>query len=145
MALTRGFVDSIFDSSSPVWMLPRSAITQSPALTPAAIWKPSCDVRETDASFVVSASIPGAKKEDVSVDLNGDVLRISGSIDEQSTSDEGKMHCTERTVGKFSRSFTLPQNVDTEGITAEHKDGVLYVNIPKTKVTKPETKHIGVN
>lgn len=108
-------------------------------------WQPATDVVETDKEFVFKAELPGVKKEDVSVELEGDVLTIKGERKEEKEEKGKKMHRVERFYGSFLRSFALPDNVDTKAIRAEMKDGVLEVHVPKTaapesKPTKVEVK-----
>jgi HSP20 family protein len=108
-------------------------------------WRPATDVIETDKEIVFKAELPGVKKEDVSVELEGDTLTIKGERKEEKEEKGKKMHRVERVYGSFMRSFTLPDNVDTKAIRAEMKDGVLEVHLPKTaapeaKPTKVEVK-----
>jgi HSP20 family protein len=101
-------------------------------------WRPATDVIETDKEIVFKAELPGVKKEEVSVELEGDTLTIKGERKEEKEEKGKKMHRVERVYGSFMRSFTLPDNVDSKSIRAEMKDGVLEVHLPKTAA--PETK-----
>jgi HSP20 family protein len=108
-------------------------------------WRPATDVIETDKEIVLKAELPGVKKEDVSVEIEGDTLTIKGERKEEKEEKGKKMHRVERFYGSFMRSFTLPENVDAKAIAAEMKDGVLEVHLPKTaaperKATKVEVK-----
>jgi HSP20 family protein len=93
-------------------------------------FSPSVDVEENDEMFLVSADIPGVKKEDLKIDLNGNMLRVSGER-KREVKEEGYY---ERSSGRFSRSFTLPENVDASKIEAHFEDGVLRIVLPKTEV-----------
>ncbi|MBS1972424.1 MAG: Hsp20/alpha crystallin family protein [Bdellovibrionales bacterium] len=93
-------------------------------------FSPSVDVEENDEMFLVSADIPGVKKEDLKIDLNGNMLRVSGER-KREIKEEGYY---ERSSGRFSRSFTLPENVDASKIEANFEDGVLRIVLPKTEV-----------
>ncbi|MCP4106338.1 MAG: Hsp20/alpha crystallin family protein [Desulfobacteraceae bacterium] len=100
---------------------------------------PAVDVYENDNSYVISAELPGLDKENISVDLKESVLTIKG---ERSCGDENKedrYFCKERGYGKFHRAFTLSRIADSEKISAEYKDGVLKVSIPKIEEVKPRT------
>ena len=94
---------------------------------------PIVNTREGEFAYHVDVDLPGVKKEDIKVDLNKGVLTISG---ERKTKDEVKQedyYKIETYFGKFSRSFTLPDNVDIENIEAKSDNGVLEVVIPKLK------------
>ena len=100
---------------------------------------PRVDISETDANIVVKADIPGVKAENVSVDIEGALLTISGST-EREHEDKGKRYYRyERSNGSFSRSFTLPCEINEDNITAETKHGVLTITLPKV-VTKAKKK-----
>lgn len=101
-------------------------------------WRPATDVIETDKEIVLKAELPGVKKEDVSVELDGNALTIRGERKEEKEEKGRKLHRVERFYGAFMRSFTLPESVDAKAIKAEMKDGVLEVHLPKTEA--PERK-----
>ncbi len=96
---------------------------------------PSVDVAETDARYEIHVAAPGMKKEDFTVEFNKGVLTISGERKfEQSSEGETqgrKWHKVETSYGKFSRSFTLPDNVKPDSLEAEYQDGVLKIYAPK--------------
>ena len=94
---------------------------------------PTVNTREGEFAYHVDVDLPGVKKEDIKVDLNKGVLTISG---ERKTKEEVKQedyYKIETYFGKFSRSFTLPDNVDIENIEAKSDNGVLEIVIPKVK------------
>lgn len=99
-------------------------------------WVPSVDVAETDGEMVLTAELPGLTEEDVDIELEGNVLTLRGEKKEEAEREEGegerKMRIFERRYGEFCRSFTLPNTVDPEKITAEVEKGVLEVHMPKT-------------
>jgi HSP20 family protein len=100
------------------------------------------DIAEDDESFVVTAEVPGAKPEDVTVEVHEGVLTLRG--EKKSEREEKREHAryVERTYGSFSRSFRLPDNADGERVGATFKDGVLSLQIPKREEAKPRTVHI---
>jgi HSP20 family protein len=100
---------------------------------------PSVDVAESTDEYVVTAELPGAKPEDVTIELHEGVLTIRG--EKRSERDESKEHSryVERVFGSFSRSFSLPQNANGEKIQASFADGVLTLRIPKREEAKPRT------
>ncbi|MDX4026863.1 Hsp20/alpha crystallin family protein [Aliarcobacter skirrowii] len=94
---------------------------------------PVVNTREGEFAYHVDVDLPGVKKEDIKVDINKNILTISG---ERKTKDEIKQddyYKVETYFGKFSRSFTLPENADVENIEAKSDNGVLEVVIPKLK------------
>jgi HSP20 family protein len=90
------------------------------------------DVKEDDKSFTVHADIPGVKKQDIKVDVEGDQVTLSAEAKQEKDEkkDEKVIH-SERSYGMVSRSFTLPAGVDAKGAKAEYKDGVLNLVLPK--------------
>ena len=101
---------------------------------------PVLDVRETEDDYIVMVDLPGVKSEDVSIEVNEQVLAISGSRVPVET---GEAQLVERPYGSFVRNLTLPKGVDSEQIEAEYKDGVLTLHIPKPAETKPKKIAIG--
>jgi HSP20 family protein len=93
----------------------------------------TCDIYEDNGNIVVKAELPGMKKEDIDVEIAGDVLTISGEKKKEEKVEEKNYYRMERSLGAFSRSFSLPASVQTEKIKAHFKDGVLEVIIPKTE------------
>ncbi|WP_307891887.1 Hsp20/alpha crystallin family protein [Bacillus swezeyi] len=92
------------------------------------------DVHETENEIVASCDIPGLEsKEDVQIDVENNMLHISGSINRANEVKEENMHRKERFVGRFHRSVMLPSAVSHEGIKASYKNGVLEVRMPKER------------
>jgi HSP20 family protein len=90
------------------------------------------DVSESDKGFTVKAEVPGVKKEDIHVDVNGNQVSIRAEVKQEKEEKEaGKVVHSERYYGAVSRSFTLPVDVDSQGATAAYKDGVLSLTLPK--------------
>ena len=90
------------------------------------------DVKEDDKSYTVSADIPGVKKEDIKVDVEGDQVTVIAEAKQEKDEKKGeKLIHSERSYGMVSRSFTLPTDVDEKGAKAEYKDGVLNLVLPK--------------
>ena len=93
-------------------------------------WTPVVDVRKCEGNLVVTAELPGLKKEDVKVELADNALLIKGERRTEHEEDREGYHRTERSYGKFYRSIPLPEGAGTEEIKAELGDGVLKVSIP---------------
>ncbi|WP_129645759.1 Hsp20/alpha crystallin family protein [Peristeroidobacter agariperforans] len=101
-------------------------------------WRPLADISETDTDYFIKAELPEVKKDDIKVSFEQGLLTISGERrQEKQQKNENELR-VESFYGSFSRSFSLPDNVDAKGIQAECKDGVLKVRIPKTTPTQPE-------
>ena len=107
-------------------------------------WSPRVDIVETDKAFVIKAEIPEVKKEDVKVTIDAGVLTIRGERKQEKEEKGRKFHRVERYYGSFTRSFTLPDNVDETKISALFKDGVLNLQIQKTEEAKPKSIEIKV-
>ncbi len=107
-------------------------------------WVPAMDLVETGESFVLRADLPGLAEQDVNIELEDNVLTISG--ERQADHEERKegYYRVERAWGTFSRSLTLPEGVDPEAVQANFHHGVLEVRIPKPEVRKPRKVAISV-
>ena len=100
-------------------------------------WAPLADITEDDKEYVIKAELPDVKKEDVKVTVENGVLTIAGERKFE-TRDSGKgYHRLERSYGRFTRSFAVPNAFDTENIAADYKNGVLSVSLPKKEAAKP--------
>ena len=106
--------------------------------------KMKLDVKEDDKSFTVHAEIPGVKKEDIHVDVEGDHVSVRAEVKQEKEEKKGeKVIYSERSYGMVSRSFTLPVDVDAQGAKADYKDGLLNLVLPKK--AGASTKQITVN
>jgi HSP20 family protein len=106
-------------------------------------YAPRFDVKETKDAYVIKADLPGVKEEEVDVSLSGNMLTISGKKEEEHKEEGEQYYAMERTYGSFARSFSLPDSVDSEHVTAELRDGVLAVNVPKRPEAQPKKISIG--
>jgi len=96
-------------------------------------FKPAVDIEENDKEFNVTAELPGIKKEDVKVSIKDNLLSISGEKKQETKVKEKNYNRTERIFGSFQRCFRLPEMVNQDNISAEFKDGILNIAIPKLK------------
>ena len=96
---------------------------------------PLVDVHETEEEYLVKVDVPGVKADDVNVEVNDNVLSISGS---RAADETGQVQLVERPYGSFVRTLTLPQGVDSDSIEAGYQDGVLELRIPKPAEQKPK-------
>lgn len=101
------------------------------------------DVLETDAAYSVKAEIPGVKKEDIKVDVEGGVVSIMAELKHESEVRTGKQLRTERVYGEQRRSFTLPHEIDEAKVVASYAEGVLTLNLPKKSAKA--SKHIPIS
>ena len=108
------------------------------------VFTPRADVTEDKDNLYVHAEIPGVNKDDVKVNVTGDVLTISGEKKTEQKDENKNYYRIERTQGAFSRSFTLPAEIVVDKISAEFKDGVLNITLPKTEEAKVVEKQIEI-
>ena len=99
-------------------------------------WALPLDVIEKDNEFVVKASLPGIKADDVEVTYHNQTLTVKGEMKQEEDVSEEKYHLHERRYGVFSRSITLPSGVDGEAIKADFENGVLSLSLPKKEEVK---------
>lgn len=100
-------------------------------------WSPAVDIRETNDSYLVYAELPGLSKDDISITLEDNILKLSGERRFEKEVDEAQFHRVERTYGTFTRAFSLPSRVDSGNVQAAFKDGVLTITVPKMEEAKP--------
>ena len=103
---------------------------------------PKVDIVENDKSYEISVAVPGLSKEDFKIDLNDNFLTISGERKFSKEKKENNLHVVETQYGNFSRSFSLPENIDAGKISAAYNNGILEISIPKDekKVLKTTIK-----
>lgn len=102
------------------------------------------DINETENDYIVEADLPGFAKEDIEVTFQHETLTISANRDELSEESKGNYLHKERRTGQLNRAFVF-ENVDTDNIKAQYKDGVLKVNLPKKEVKSIEVQKIEIN
>ena len=100
-------------------------------------WIPAMDLVETAEDFVLRADLPGLSEGDVNIELEDNVLTISGQRKSEHEERKEGYYRVERASGSFSRSLTLPEGVDPEKISANFSNGVLEVRVPKPEQRKP--------
>lgn len=99
-------------------------------------WNPSVDIYENKDQIVLEAELPGMKQEDFELTVENSVITLRGERKFEKFDEADNYHRVERSYGAFTRSFTLPQTVSAEGATAEYRNGVLRVTLPKREETK---------
>ena len=95
-----------------------------------AAWSPAVEVRERNGNVEISAELPGMNKDDVKVECTEEGIHIEGEKKREQVSEEGGVHRTERSYGRFYRTIPLPEGANPDKATAEFKNGVLQVRVP---------------
>jgi HSP20 family protein len=123
----RDEIDRLFDF--PMGSSPRSELFGG--------WNPAVDVYEDKDKFAINAELPGMKKEDIDISMEGNTLCICGERKEEREQRSGaEPRRSERYYGRFQRNLTLPHTVDVNKIEAKYKDGVLSITLPKSEEAK---------
>lgn len=108
-------------------------------------FKAACDLSETADAYQIRMDVPGIKPEDITVQVTGDTVHVSGERKEEKEEKTKTYHRVERRSGKFSEIVTLPGAVKDENVQAEFHDGVLTVTLPKTEASKTRTVKVKAN
>jgi HSP20 family protein len=106
-------------------------------------WLPSVDVWETEKELVLSFDLPGIAEDQIAVEVEDNVLTVSGQRERTSDHSNERFYRFERRFGTFSRSVTLPAGVSEDAIKADYTNGVLEVRVPKPEEQKPKRIQIG--
>jgi HSP20 family protein len=107
-------------------------------------WTPTANISETKKEYLIKAELPEMKKEDVNITLQNGVITIAGERKHVKEDQDESSLRIESFYGRFSRSFALPDGIDSAAIRAESKDGILSVHIPKTPAEMPKKIDIKV-
>lgn len=118
-------------------MLERSLESDQEGLM-ASTWAFPLDVTENDNEFIVKASVPGIKPEDIDITYTGNTLTIKGEVKEDQEFKENQYRLRERRFGTFSRSISLPTRVNADQIDAHYENGVLALTLPKAEDVRPK-------
>jgi HSP20 family protein len=125
------------------WMNTLAGGVGGPGNGQSSAWLPAVDVWETDSELVLSFDLPGIPEDKIAVELDDNVLTVSGERERSQEHTSERFYRFERRYGSFSRSVTLPAGVTDADIKAEYKDGVLEVRVPKPEEQKPKRIEIG--
>lgn len=107
-------------------------------------WAPRVDIAEDDKEYVINAELPGVNKEDVKVSVENGTLSISGERKTEKEEKGKKYHRVEQTYGTFMRTFALPESSSGEKISAEFRDGILKVHLPKDEKAKAKAIEVKI-
>jgi len=105
---------------------------------------PVMDVEETDDEFRITAELPGMKKDDIKITFQDNILTISGEKKTEKKREDKNLYYAERRFGKFSRSISINSPVKLDKVSAEFKDGVLHITVPKAEEAKPKQIEVKV-
>ena len=127
------------------WVFGRTPLwpTTTERFTPTE-WIPAVDVTEDEKEYLIKAELPEMKRVDVKVTVEEGVLRITGERKFEKEEKDKKYHRVERAYGSFERAFTLPEGTKPEALTAEYKEGMLRVHLPKGETPKPTATEVKV-
>ncbi len=123
----------------------REITTSTPFVSrPVVAFAPQFEVKETKDAFIFKADLPGVEEQNIDVSLTGNRLTVSGLREEEDRQEGENFFAYERAFGSFTRAFTLPDGVDGDQISANLKDGVLTLDIPKKPEHQPKKISIKV-
>jgi HSP20 family protein len=125
------------------WMGQLSGAGVTPGNGQSSTWLPAVDVWETENELALSFDLPGIAEDKIAVELDDNVLTVSGERDRTSEHSSERFYRFERRFGTFSRSVTLPAGVSESDIKADYTNGVLEVRVPKPEEQKPKRIQIG--
>ena len=137
LSALRDEIDRLFDS-------PLNELTNSSQQFLSG-WLPALDLYDEGDHLVMKAELPGVNKDELDIQLHGDVLTLSGERKESGEFKDAQVFRSERYVGRFQRSLTLPVAVDASKVNASYKDGILTVSLPKAEEAKPKRIDVKVN
>ena len=123
----RRTVDRLFDN-----------VSTDNAWAQSVTWGLAVDVVENKDDFIVKASVPGIKPEDLDISYADDTLTIKGEVKTENEVEENQYHLRERRYGSFSRSISLPTKIKDDAIEASYQNGVLSLRLPKAEEVKPK-------
>ncbi len=113
--------------------------------SPGSAWTPAVDIFDTAGAIVLKAELPGLPPDDIDIEIDDNVLTLTGERRFDEKVEEGRYYRVERAYGSFRRSVTLPQGVMADEITATFEHGVLTVRVPKAEEVKPRKIAVAAN
>lgn len=108
-------------------------------------WAPLVDIAEDDKEYLLKVELPEVRREDVKVTVEGGTLTIAGERKAEKEEKGRRFHRIERHYGRFERSFNIPEDAEPDKVTAEFKDGVLRVHLPKSEQARPKQIEVKVS
>ena len=141
--LLQSQIDRVFSDFSRGFGLPRT-LSEEDIMGADLELVPSLDVRDADGKVIITAELPGVDENNIDIAVDGNVLTISGEKHEEIEEDEGDFYRSERIYGRFSRSVTLPFEVDPNKVDARFERGVLRLEIPKPDEARQQRRKIAI-
>jgi HSP20 family protein len=129
-------IDRLFETPSSGWLAPAQGILET--------WGPAVDVEEDKDNVFVKAELPGMKKEEIEVYIDGGMLNIAGERKEEAEFKGSESYRRERCFGRFHRCIELPAAVEAGKIEAHYRDGILTVTCPKTEEARRKQVEIKI-
>jgi HSP20 family protein len=123
---------------------PRARTEQGNETMTVADWAPIVDIEEGENEYHISAELPGLRRENVKITLQEGVLTLQGERKQEHDEKGKRFHRVERSYGAFVRNFALPDVIDEGKVSAEFKDGVLHIRLPKSEKAKPRAIEVKV-
>jgi len=108
-------------------------------------WHPTVDVSENKDEYLLNVDLPGLSKEDIHITFTNGILKLEGERKKEKEEKESNYHRVERVFGKFCRTFQIPNRVKSEKISADFKDGILSIRLPKSEEVKPKEIEVKVS
>lgn len=108
-------------------------------------WVPAIDIREEESRYLLRADVPGVNVEDIDVTLDKGILTLKGSRETRTDEEDDGLRRVERVSGRFYRRFSLPDTADSAAVSADYKNGVLEISIPKQEELQPQRIAVKVN
>lgn len=120
--------------STDPWSYPIHVLDRGPRK-----YLPAMDISETESEYEVHVEVPGIPKKNIEVTIDGGVMTVKGMRDKDTESPDQKLHQVERSKSDFMRSIKLPEKVDADKVSANSKDGILTVRLPKSESSRART------
>lgn len=108
------------------------------------LFKPNLDISESDKEYSIAVELPGVDEKNVELELTGNALKIRGEKKQETEKKDKNYHCMERSYGSFQRVLTLPDDADPDKISAEYKNGIMTITVPRRPELKPGVKKIEI-
>ncbi len=137
------FQDRLYRAFDQPYGLGRGSVEPAESVT--GTWTPQVDVFESAEAITLKVELPEVNAKDVEVQIEGNALTLRGERSLENADNRESYHRIERSYGPFSRTFTVPSTVDTENVSAECRDGVLRITLPKKAETKPKQIKVQVD
>ena len=134
--------DNLFDRYNRMWR--RGLPARERESIEMADWTPVADIVENDKEFLIKAELPGVEKKDIHVAIDNGVITLKGERKYDKEEKDEKRHRMESFRGSFTRSFTLPENVNADKIRAESVNGVLTIHLPKLEKVKAKAVEVEI-